>query len=75
MRPGHEVEVLNLSPGGALIASAARMNPGARAELQLAGTLRRAVRGRVARCRVVCLDPLRFEGAITFDEPLDETSS
>jgi hypothetical protein len=63
--------VVNLSRGGALLESAARMLPGARAELQLTGGRRRMVCGRIARCQVAHLDPLRYRGAIVFDESLD----
>ena len=71
LRPGQEVLLLDLGTGGALVESPTRMKPGTRAELQLFGTERRHVRGRVARCRVIHLDPVRYEGAIAFDEPLD----
>lgn len=71
LRPGQEVVVLNLSRGGALVESPTRLAPGARTELQLFGDLRRAVRGRVERCRVSSLGPLRYEGAIVFDHALE----
>jgi hypothetical protein len=71
LRPGQEVLVVNLSRGGALVESHARLLPGARAELQLLGKRRHSVRGRVARCRVVALDPIRYEGAIVFDHALE----
>ena len=71
LRPGQDVVVINLSPGGVLVESGSRMSPGARAELQLLGESRRAVRGRVERCRVVRLDPVRYQGAIVFDEQLE----
>jgi hypothetical protein len=67
LRPGLEVVVINISAGGALIQSARRIHPGARAELQLLGSLGQVVSGRVQRCRVNGLDPLRYEGAIIFD--------
>lgn len=71
LRPGQEVEVLNLGPGGALVESLGRLNPGTRAELQLTGPSRHMVRGRIARCRVTALEPLRYEGAIVFDARLE----
>ncbi len=71
LRPGLEVLLLDLGTGGALVESYTRMKPGTRAELQLFGTERRYLRGRIGRCRVTHLDPLRFEGAVVFDEPFD----
>lgn len=71
LRPGREVVVINVSAGGVLVESPVRMNPGGRAELQLFGAVRQQVRGRVSRCRVARLMPLRYEGAIVFDEQLD----
>jgi hypothetical protein len=69
------VRLLNVSPGGALLESAARMLPGARTELQLAGVQRQAIRGQIVRCRVTRLDPVIYEGAIVFEEALDCVAS
>jgi hypothetical protein len=74
LRPGLEVDILDLSPGGARISSMARLKPGGRAELHLAGGSRRVVSGRISRCRVVRLMPLRYEGAMVFDERLEPTA-
>ena len=71
LRPGQDVMVVNLSRGGALIESSTRMSPGARTELQLLGRSRKAIRGRIERCRVASLDPVRYEGAIVFDDRLE----
>lgn len=71
LRPGQDVRVINVSGGGALIESPNRMAPGMRTELQLAGSPRRVVRGRIARCRVTHLDPIRYEGAMVFDQTLE----
>jgi hypothetical protein len=70
LRPGVDVLVLNLSGGGALIESSSRINPGIRTELQLLGESRRTVRGRIDRCSVAALNPVRYRGAIVFDERL-----
>ena len=70
LRHGQDVVLVNVSQGGALIESASALNPGARTDLQLLGKTRRSVPGRVARCRITALSPLRFEGAIAFDECL-----
>ena len=68
LRHGQEVEVINVSHGGALVESTNAMRPGARTELLFLGPTPRHVQGRVARCRISALAPLRFEGAIAFDE-------
>jgi hypothetical protein len=70
LRPGHDVEIVNVCARGALVRSAARLKPGARSELQLSGGRRLAVRGRIDRSRVIRLEPLRYEAAIVFDEEL-----
>jgi hypothetical protein len=67
LRPGHEVEVLNLSAGGALLQSTARLKPGMTTELQLQGNSRCTVRGRIARARVISVTPLYYEAALVFD--------
>ncbi len=67
LRPGQEVVLVNVGPGGALVESPTRLAPGARTELQLFGKARCSVRGRLERCRVSRLEPLRYEGAIVFD--------
>ena len=71
LRPGQEVILVNLSTGGVLVESPTRLAPGSRTELHLFGSPRRAVRGRIERCRVSHLRPLRYEGAIVFDGVLD----
>jgi hypothetical protein len=70
MRPGQEIVLINISAGGALIQSSNHMKPGARTELQLLARVRHVVSGRIDRCRVVSLDPLRYEGAVIFECPL-----
>jgi hypothetical protein len=75
LRPGQEVTLINLSRGGALIESHTRLLPGTRAELQLSGGVRCIVRGRILRCRVSSVNPLRYEGAIVFERTLDWTRS
>jgi hypothetical protein len=63
---------VNISRRGALVESDVRLRPGAHAELQLVGpAARRSIRGRVDRCQVATLEPLRYHGAIVFDEGLD----
>jgi hypothetical protein len=45
------------------------MNPGVRAELQLVGASRAIISGRIDRCSVISVNPLKFEAAIVFDAP------
>jgi hypothetical protein len=71
LRPGQEVVLVNVSPGGALVESPTRLAPGARTELQLFGRPRLSIRGRLERCRVSRLEPLRYEGAIVFEMTLE----
>ena len=71
LRPGLDVQILDLSAGGARISTRARLKPGAPAELHLTADTRRAVLGRIGRCRVARLMPLRYEGVVVFDEPFD----
>ncbi|MEW6319883.1 MAG: hypothetical protein AB1635_02215 [Acidobacteriota bacterium] len=69
LRPGRLVEVRNLSWRGALVASGTRMLPGSRAELHLwRQSHRRVRRGTIVRCIVCSLAPLRYEGAVAFDD-------
>jgi hypothetical protein len=70
LRPGQEVHVVNVGAGGALIESASRMNPGTRTELQLSGAARQSISGRIERCTVTGLDPVRYQGAIVFEQQL-----
>ena len=72
LRPGQLVRLLNICRCGALVESGARLRPGARIELQLAGpTARHVVRGRLERCHVAALEPLRYRGVIVFDESVE----
>ena len=72
LRPGQAVVLINISSRGALVESGSRLRPGARTELHLCGGGTRArVAGRVERCQVVRLDPVRYHGAIVFDEGVD----
>lgn len=76
LRPGQAVVLLNISRCGALVESSARLQPGLRTALQLASpTARRTIRGRLERCHVACLAPLRYRGAVVFDQPQDLAES
>ena len=75
LRPGQDVTIIDVSAGGALLESRGRMYPGARAELQLLGDSKRMLRGRIARCVVVQLEPLLYRGAMVFDDTLEVAAS
>jgi hypothetical protein len=63
LRPGHEVVVVNISRRGALVDSGSRLRPGAHGRVR--------VEGRLDRCQVVRLDPVRYRGVVVFDDDLD----
>jgi hypothetical protein len=70
VKPGHDVDLIDISLGGALVEGARRLLPGTAVELYLrAGDLCGAVRGRVLRCSVVSVKPtiVWYRGAIGFD--------
>lgn len=72
LRPGQPVTLLNISSRAALVESAARLRPGVHTEVQLAGSGARAsVGGRLDRCYVAALEPIRYRGVIVFDERVD----
>jgi hypothetical protein len=71
--PGPLVSVLDVSAGGALIETEARLRPESEAVLELLGNLERTVVPfRVLRWHVSALSgPLRYRGACAFTRPLD----
>lgn len=71
LRPGQAVVLVNISSRAALVESETRLRPGAHTELQLSGGLRACVRGRIERCQVVHLEPLRYHGVVVFDDCVD----
>ena len=74
VRPGRDVQVLDLSTGGALIEGHARFVPNSMVQLRLKGG-GGAVHlcGRVVRCYVSGLDSGRvlYQAGVAFDEHLD----
>lgn len=73
LRTGLDLEVMNLSAGGALVEGGIRLLPGSRLTLQLAGPGACIhVTARVLRCEVVSLRPvgIRYRGAMAFESPL-----
>ena len=72
LRPGQHVTLVNISSRAALVESGARLRPGAHTELQLAAPGARAsVRGRLDRCHVAGLAPLRYRGVLVFEHVMD----
>jgi len=69
VRPGHEVALINVSAGGALIECMRGLAPGSLIELYVTDGARCAsVRGRVLNCAVVKLQPtVSYRAAIGFD--------
>ena len=73
VRPGHEVVLLDVSAGGALVECACRLLPGSMVDMHLVSPGRCAsVRGRVLRCTVVRLraSGVWYRGAVGFDRDL-----
>ena len=72
LRPGQHVILVNISSRAALVEAGGRLRPGAQTELQLAGAESRVnVRGRLERCHVASLRPMRYRGLLVFDQRLD----
>jgi len=73
IRPGHQVTLIDLSPGGALVEAGRRLLPGSSVELHIQAADRHAtMRGNVLRCSVVRVRPesMCYRGAIAFDRHL-----
>lgn len=72
LRPGQHVTVINITSRAALVESEGRLRPGAITELQLSRPGARAcIKGRLERCCVTAIDPLRYQGVLIFDGRLD----
>ena len=72
LRPGQPVMLLNINSRAALVESDARLRPGAVTELQLGLHGGRAsIRGRLDRCYVAALEPLRYRGLLVFETRLE----
>ena len=72
LRPGQPVTLLNISSQAALVESTSRLRPGARTEMQLTGSdTRLSIAGRLDRCYVAALEPIRYRGVVLFDERVD----
>lgn len=76
IRPGRQVHVLDLSRGGALIESRARLAPASNVELRFTDTDRRVqIRGRVVRSYVSALNAssVWYRSGIVFEEQMNPT--
>lgn len=64
--------LLNINSRAAMVESHARLRPGAMTELQLtrAGG-RTSIRGRLDRCHISAVEPLRYRGLLMFEQPLE----
>ena len=72
LQPGLPVTLINICSRAALVESAARLRPGAHTEMQLAGAgVRARVKGRLARCYVAALEPIRYRGVLLFEQCLE----
>ncbi len=74
-RSGNRARLLDVSFGGALLESSARVSPGAAIELTLvANDQPMVLRAAVARCQISALHPRkgpRYRAGVMFDRPLD----
>ena len=74
IRPGHDVQVLDLSSLGALIQSTTRLAPNSRVELRFGKNgLARTIPGRIVRSYVCAIDAdvVFYRSAIAFDRMLE----
>jgi hypothetical protein len=74
IRPGHDVQVLDLSSLGALIQSTTRLVPNSRVELRFGKNgLARTIRGRIVRSYVCAIDAdvVFYRSAVAFDQMLE----
>lgn len=72
LRPGCEVRVVDVGPGGALVQGERPLRPGARVHMQVVTSARAfTLTARVLRCAVWTLHPLdgvSYRGALQFDD-------
>jgi hypothetical protein len=68
LRPGLDVRILNISRGGALVASPGPLRPQAQADLLVRSEEGQyALHGHIAHCWVDSLSPLGFLSRVVFD--------
>jgi PilZ domain-containing protein len=75
VRPGHRVDVVDVSAGGALLEAARPLRPGSGIEVQFERADRRLrMSGTVVRCGVTALDPHHgptYRAAVAFSDPFE----
>ena len=72
LRPGQAVMLVNINSRAALVESDSRLRPGAQTEMQLAGSgVRTSISGRLDRCYVAALEPIRYRGVVLFDRRIE----
>lgn len=74
IKPGHKVEVLNISNGGALIEAETRLLPAATVDLRFPGSrLSIPIRARIVRCYVSVVEPKRmcYRAGVVFERHVD----
>lgn len=78
VRPGRDVELIDVSRGGALVQATARLMPGSQVELHIAvGPWRWNGAALVVRCHVSALsfeERVRYRAAFRFVRPMDPGS-
>jgi hypothetical protein len=78
LRAGRELDVLDLSNGGALVEGLTRLLPGTHVDVHVVTVEGRTlVRSRVLRAWVSCLEASRiqYRGAIAFEREIDTASA
>ena len=75
VRPGHRVQVVDVSTGGALLEAARPLRPGADVEVQFErADIRIRMAATVVRCGVTAIDPergLTYRAAVAFNESFE----
>ena len=74
LRAGRELDVIDLSPAGALLEGTTRLLPGTHVDVHVTSSRGRMLcRARVIRCVVwrLSAEEVRYRGAVAFDVALD----
>jgi hypothetical protein len=72
IRPGLPVTLINICSRAALVEATARLRPGALTEMHLVvGDVRASVKGRLERCYVEALEPIRYRGVLIFEQCIE----
>jgi len=75
VRPGHRVQVVDVSARGALLEAGRPLRPGSQVEVQFErADARVRMAGRVIRCGVIAIDPergLTYRAGVAFNETFE----